>query len=96
MGGVITRSNTDSVDLDNNDDVYSGKSTNSKELSRYMLDNILGSKEDTPFLLCIAKDPNKEESNILSNAAKQQHKAGVAGDKCEISGKSYYCLRVAI
>ena len=94
--GVTTRSNTDEVDLDNNDDVYSGKSTNFKELSRYVLDDILGSKEDTPFLLCIAKDLNEEKRNILSDAAKQQRKSGVGGDECSISGREYYCLRVAI
>jgi len=94
-GRVSTRSMAD-FDLDNDDDVFCGNTTNFKEMNRYVLEDILATDEKTPLLLCIATSMDDEYMNKLTEGAEQQKLAGVAGDICKISGVQYFCLRVDI
>ena len=66
--------------LDKNDDAFNVKTVNFKELSCYVCKDVLGSDEDTPFLLYIAKELDGHFNKLLSNGAKEQRLLKFAGD----------------
>lgn len=96
VGGITTRSTANIDDFDSNDAAYEVRTSNFKELSRYILEDVLGCLKGTRLLLCIRKDLDEHFSNMLSDGAKIQRANGVAGDKCKISGQEYFCLSVLI
>ena len=83
-------------DLLSNDDAYNVNTTNFKELSRYVVEDVIACQVDTPFVLCIAKDMDVHYQRILSDGASQQRKLNMGGDICKISGREYYCLHVTL
>ena len=83
-------------DLDNNNDAFNVKTGNFKELSCYVCEDVLGSDEDTPFLLYIAKELYGNFNKFLSDGAKEQCLLKLAGDMCKILGKEYFNLKVTI
>ena len=50
-------------DLDNNNNAFNVKTTNSKELSPYVCKDVLGLEEDILFLLCITKKMVETSTN---------------------------------
>ena len=84
LGGVTTCAGND-IDLADED--TSIRATNFKELSRYVLDDLLACKEQTQLLLCIKISLDEVKKGIPSDAALQQLEAGIAGEECKIAGE---------
>jgi len=72
--------------------VFNIETTDFREPSRYVLEDMLKSHLDDKFLILIAKD-STEYAGIPKDAAKLQREAGIGGDECKISGLEYYCLK---
>ena len=83
-------------DLDSNDAAFEVRTQNFKELSRYVLEDVIACKQDTTLLLCVAKELNERFQNKLTDGARQQKSAGTGGDRCKISGKEHFCLKVSM
>jgi len=85
------------VDLDSNDDAHHVRTTNFKQLSRYVLEDLLACDEDKPLLLCIARSLDDDYNDLLSDAAMEQGLCrGGDPEICRISGKEYYCIKVTM
>ena len=75
--GRKLRSQVD-IDFERNDSAYKVRTSSFKELSRYILEDLLTVQEgDTPMLLCISKDLDGAFKNYLSDAAEQQKLDGI-------------------
>ena len=83
-------------DLDYNNAAFHVESTNFQELSRYILEDLLQCKVGDKFLLCLPADSGSIHSIDLTAISKEQTLKNVGGDKCKISGRDYYCLKVAM
>ena len=69
--GRKLRSQVD-IDFERNDLAYEVHISNFKELSRYILEDLLAVQEgDKPRLLCISKDLNSAFKSYLSDATEQ-------------------------
>mmetsp|Transcript_35557 Transcript_35557/g.74958 ORF Transcript_35557/g.74958 Transcript_35557/m.74958 type:complete len:239 (+) Transcript_35557:493-1209(+) len=85
------------VDMLTNDATFNVKTTNFKELHRYVLEDVLGCDQDHPLLLCVSKELDGDLfSGMLSEGVITQIKNGTGGDMCKISGKTYYNLTVTM
>jgi hypothetical protein len=82
--------------LDDNYAVYSSTTTDFKDLSRYILEDIITCRETTSFLMCIPSDSGQYWGLDLAKAASLQAKSNNGGDKCKISGRVFYCFKVTI
>ena len=69
------------------------QTTKYKEISCYILEDLLGCVEDHCFLLCIAKELDDKYSSVLSDATMEQSMPGIGGEVCRISGRYYYCIK---
>ena len=83
-------------DLDYNNAAFHVESTNFQELSRYILEDVLQCKPGDKFLLCLPADSGPVHSLDLTAIARAQTLQNVGGDKCKISGRDYYCLKVVM
>jgi len=94
--GRSLRSHVD-IDFENNDDAYEVRTSNFKELSRYVLEDILGCRDKggRPMLLCIAKELDKRYAQFPSEASEQQSLMGIGGD-VRIGGKLYHQIKVVV
>jgi hypothetical protein len=82
--------------LDDNFDVYKSTTTDFKDLSRYILEDLIKCQETTSFLMCVPSDSGRYWGLDLAKAAVLQAKANKGGDKCKISGRAFYCYKVTI
>jgi hypothetical protein len=76
---------------------FEGSRGHYKQLSRYVLDDVLGSGEDTPFLLCITVEMDEERfGGLVKEAAAIQIKNGLGGEVTKIGGKLFITLKVTM
>ena len=67
-----------------------------RDLSRYILEDLLRCKEGTTFLLCLPTAHGDILRLDLPAIAKQQLRSGHGGEKVRLSGKDYYSFRVTM
>ena len=86
------------VNLDNGEDAWSNKFTSFKDLARYSMEDMLSCDADMKFLLCFHEDMDgsNEYNHLISHSAMEKDIAGIAGERCNIFGKVYYCLKVTM
>ena len=86
------------LDLDANEDVATMKTTDRRELSRYVLEDLLKCGGGEQFLVCIRKDRVDDLGfgQIPDKAAKAQRKSKIGGEIIKISSKQFYCLKARI
>jgi hypothetical protein len=82
--------------LDDNYAIYSSTTTDFKDLSRYILEDLITCQALTSFLLCIPADSGAYWGLDLAKAASLQAKSNNGGDKCKISGRAFFCFKVTI
>ena len=83
-------------DLDYNNEAFNVESNNFQELSRYILEDLLKCSVGDKFLLCLPVNSGDVHNIPLKEIARAQTQNNVGGDTCRISGREYYCLKVAI
>ena len=86
--------NMAAVDLLSNNTVADGTSTNFKEVSRYIIEDIVCAYVGTTFLICISKETKYEFSLKLGDGTKEQRKLKKSGGDCKISGHLFHYLFV--
>ena len=88
-----------SADLDVDHDVaaHSVTTNDFRDLSRYVMEDMVAATAGARFLVCIAKDA--DFAGTPEDVAADQRRHGVAGDMVRISGRLYYnllgCVSVA-
>ena len=91
-----SRSTAD-IDLDTNEDAYNVETSDFRQLSRYILEDMLKCKEGDKFLLLLPKDAKEGSStNIPKSVPKQQQTDNIGGDVVKISKREYYCLKCRV
>ena len=83
------------VDLDHNTQAYNVETTDHRELSRYVLEDMLRTRQDDKFLVLVDKSA-EEYSGSPKDAAASQRKSGLGGEDIRISGRIYHCLKATI
>ena len=79
----------------NLDSIDEGTS-NYRDLSRYILEDLLCCKEGTPFLLCLPIDYGNTVGLDLRSIARQQIQLDSGGEKIKLSGDWFYSFRVTM
>ena len=79
----------------NLDSVDEGTATY-RELSRYILEDLLRCKEGTPFILCLPVTYGDTVSLDLRSIAKEQFRHSSGGEKIKLSGDMFYSFRVTM
>ena len=80
------------VDLDHNAQAYNVETTDHRELSRYVLEDMLRTRQDGKLLVLVDKSA-EEYSGSPKDAATSQRKSGLGGEDIRISGRMYHCLK---
>ena len=83
--GRMTRSDLDAAA---DEDVV--ETMNYKQMSRYVVEDILSSKVGTQFLLCISTNLDAHHHNVLSMSARIQRSRGVGGEQVRITGRTFF------
>ena len=71
-------------------DTIDDATSNYRDLSRYILEDLLRCQQGTSFLLCLPADSGDNIRLDLRNISKQQRQLGIGGDKIKLSGVFYY------
>ena len=79
------------VDIDRDSDAFNVSTTDFRQLSRYIMEDLIRARSGDSFLICIAKD--FDTSGVHPKAATEQRKEGIGGDVVRISGRDFYCLK---
>ena len=76
---------------------FEGSRGHSKQLSWHVLDDELGSGEDTPFLLCTTIEMDEERlGGLVKEAAAIQVKNGLGDEVTKIGGKLFITLKATM
>ncbi len=84
------------MNLDADDEAFNVTTWNWRELSWYIIEDIVMCQSNEPFLLCIHQECDDLFSNKLSKIATIQSQLGIAGELVRIKQQPYYCLRIII
>ena len=94
-GGRASRSQ-EQMDLDTNLAAFNMETTDRRELSRYVLEDLLSCQLGDRFLMLIKKSKSEDFADKPEMAAVAQQTRGIGGELCKISGELYYCLKATI
>ena len=78
------------LDVDHDVAAHNVTTTDFRDLSRYVMEDMVAATAGTRFLVCISKDA--DFSGTPMDVARDQRKHGVAGDMVRIFGRLYYNL----
>ena len=92
--GQATRSLAADFDLGLAEDIM--ESMNYKQLSRYVLEDVLSSQVGTRFMLCISKSLDAHHHGVISKSSAIQRQDGIGGEEVRILGETYLCLKTTI
>lgn len=85
------------IDLDSNLAAYNVTTSDFRELSRYVLEDMLKCTEGDKFVVLLPKDTKQDGTkNIPKLVSKQQIEDGIGGEVVTITKRKYYCLKARI
>jgi hypothetical protein len=80
------------LDLDHNQDSHGVSTTDLRDLSRYLMEDILCSLTGTHFVVCVVKTADAGFGGVPACITAEQHWSELGGDLIRISGKIYLVL----
>ena len=77
-------------------DTIDETTSNYRDLSRYILEDLLQCQQGTSFLLCLPADSGDNIRLDLRNISKQKKDLQIGGDRIKLSGRFYYSLVILL